>query len=160
MKKMISGVVIALALSGCKAPPVKPQEKLETSVVDGTTLVHHHEIGAPKTFTPVYQAYRALYAASVMSTPGFQGKRIGTLKNGELYQVLGRVENNWLAISDSPELQLTGYVEFKAGVPSARYDATVTGAPPVSRRPARQCIGVGNGDSACRKGRSATWIIQ
>ena len=160
MKKMLCGVAIALALSGCKAPSVHPQEKLETSVVDGTALVHRHEIDAPKQFTPVYQAYRALYAASVMSTPGFQGKRLRTLGNGELYQVLGRVENNWLAISDNRELQLTGYVEFKAGVPSARYDATATGAPSASLPRSRQCIGVGNGDSACRKGRSATWIIQ
>lgn len=161
MKTRIYGLIaLALALSACNAPPAVTGNTLESSTVDGTTLIHPHQVRAPRQFTPVYQAYRALYAASVMSTPGFEGQRLRALNNGEIFQVLGQVEDHWLAISDNRELQLTGYVEYKAGVPSVRYAETVKGAPPVKRRAAAtQCIGVGNGDSACRKGRSATWVI-
>ena len=160
MKKMISGVVIALALSGCKAPPVKPQEKLETSVVDGTTLVHRHEIGAPKTFTPVYQAYRALYAASVMTTPDYGGKVVRYLETGKPFEVLGSVENHWLAIADQADGPLIGYVPLKAGVESSRYDATVRSDRPRPRGKNKQvCVDVGGASKACRTNDTATWIL-
>ena len=81
-----------------------------TSEVNGVKLVHRHAVAAPGEFTPVNESFRALYAASVMTLPDYGGKVVRYLDNAQTFEVLGRVEHNWLAIAEEPSGQLIGYV--------------------------------------------------
>lgn len=147
--------------AGCKAPPpIVTADTLETSTVNAVPLVHMHIIQPPHQFTPVNAAYRTLYPASLMNRPDFRGLRMETLEAGATLQVLGEVENSWLAVSTQDNGQLSGYIPYRAAVTADRYSATVKAQAARPRRAHQQCIGVGSGDQACRKGNSSTWIIQ
>lgn len=162
MKKSLAlTLLVVLALAGCKAPPPPlTDDSLVTSEVNGVKLVHRHAVIAPKEFTPVNETWRALYNASVMTTPDYSGKRVRYLENGKPFTVLGSVEHHWLAIADEPEGPMIGYVPLKAGVESSRYEATVRSDRPRPRRAARQvCVDVGGASKACRSTDTATWIL-
>lgn len=60
-----------------------------------------------------------------MSKPDFGGNVVKNLDNGQTFTVLGMVENNWLAIADSGQKQLLGYIQPRAGVQSDLYDQTL-----------------------------------
>ena len=60
-----------------------------------------------------------------MSRPDFGGKVVRHLENAQPYTVLGRVENNWLAIAEKDQDQLIGYVPLRAVVKSALYEETI-----------------------------------
>lgn len=110
MKTSIALTLLAvLTLSACKtAPPPVTDDTIVTSQVDGVTLTHRHAVHAPTSFSPVNEEYRALYNASVMTTPDFGGKVVRYLENGKPFIVLGEVENHWLAIAEvSPEPEAT-----------------------------------------------------
>lgn len=162
MKKSFALVVLVTSLlAGCKAPqPPVTDDTIITSTVDGVQLLHRHAVTPPAQFAPVNQSWRALYAASVMSTPDYGGNVVRYLENGKSFIVLGRVENQWLAISDRPEGQLLGYVPLKAGVESSRYEATLRSDRPRPRVKAKKvCVEVGGDSKACRNNNTATWIL-
>lgn len=151
----------ALFLTGCQTTPPITDDTLINSVVDGVRLTHRHAIEAPHSFTPVNETYRALYNASVMDRPGFDGKIIRYLENGKPFTVLGKVENHWLAIADDDGQLLTGYVPFKAGVKSVLYDATLKSDRPKVRKNSKKiCVNVGDKSKACRDNNNATWILE
>lgn len=171
MKISIAFTLLAvLSLSGCKAPPPPvTDDTLVTSEVDGVALTHRHVVQAPHSFTPVNETYRALYGASVMTSPDFSGKIVRYLDNGKDFIVLGEVENHWLAIADADadadadgdQQQLVGYVPFKAGVKTGLYDATVKSDRPRPRKNAKKvCVDVGGQSKACRNNNTATWILE
>ncbi len=155
-------LLAVLTMAGCKAPaPPITDDTLVTSTLNGVSLTHRHVVQAPKEFTPVGENYRALYRASVMTTPNYGGKIVGYLENSKPFTVLGKVENDWLAIADADQTQLIGYVPVKAGVPGNRYDATVRNDRRRPRTPAKQvCVNVGGDSKACRSGNTATWILE
>ncbi|WP_036624887.1 SH3 domain-containing protein [Pantoea sp. AS-PWVM4] len=193
MKKMVNlrialSLLFVFVVAGCKAPPPITDDTLVTSTVDGVTLVHRHAVNPPAQFSPVNDAYRALYPTSVMTRPDYGGKVVTTLKTGETYTVLGMVENNWLAIGEQPQqqqqaeaaptegqktaaapaaatpaaAQLTGYVPFRALVKSDLYDQTLKADQPKRRvRTAKKktCVSVDGDSKACQNGNSGTWII-
>ncbi|NWA61663.1 SH3 domain-containing protein [Pantoea sp. B9002] len=160
-KSLVLTLLAVLTLAGCKAPPPPvTDDTLVTSEVNGVKLVHRHAVAAPAEFTPVNESYRALYAASVMTTPDFGGKVVRYLDNAKPFEVLGRVEHSWLAVADEPNGQLIGYIPPKAGVESSRYDATIRSDRPRPRRNSKQvCVAVGGASKACRTNDTATWIL-
>ncbi|MGB9094885.1 SH3 domain-containing protein [Erwinia sp.] len=155
-------LLAVLSLSGCKAPPPPmTDDTIVTSEVDGVKFTHRHAVQAPTSFTPVNETYRALYNASVMTSPDFSGKNVRYLENGKPFTVLGEVENHWLAIADPDQEQLIGYVPFKAGVKSDLYDATLKSDRPRPRKNAKKvCVDVGGQSKACRNNATATWILE
>lgn len=163
MKISIAFTLLAvLSLSGCKAPPPPmTDDTLVTSEVDGVKFTHRHAVQAPQSFSPVNETYRALYNASVMTSPDFSGKIVRYLENGKPFTVLGEVENHWLAIADPDQDQLIGYVPFKAGVKTDLYDATLKSDRPRPRKNAKKvCVDVGGKSKACRNNDTATWILE
>lgn len=161
MKKNLAFILLAgLLLFGCKTPPpAVNDDTLVTSDVNGVKLVHRHAVAAPTTFTPVNQTWRALYKASVMTQPDYGGKVVRYLEAGKSFEVLGSVENHWLAIADKPDGMLTGYVPLKAGVESHRYDDTLRNDRPRPRKTKQVCVDVGGDSKACRNTATATWIL-
>nr|WP_024967867.1 hypothetical protein [Pantoea sp. IMH] len=155
-------LLAALTLAGCKAPPPPvTDDTVVTSEVDGVTLTHRYAVQPPGSFTPVNETYRALYGASVMTRPDFSGKVVRYLESGKPFNVLGQVEGHWLAIADEEQLQLIGYVPFKAGVKSDLYDATLKSDRPKPRKSATKvCVDVGGKSKACRNNDNATWILE
>lgn len=155
-------LLAVLTVAGCKAPPPPlTDDTLVTSEVEGVKLVHRNAVSAPQTFTAMNETYRALYNASVMTTPSFGGKIVRYLENGKSFEVLGQVENSWLAIADEPEGQLIGYVPLKSGVSIEKYEATVRNDRPRPRRTTTKqqvCVDVGGASKACRND-NATWIL-
>lgn len=163
MKLSIALTLLAvLTLSACKAPPPPvTDDTVVTSVVDGVTLTHRYAVSAPGSFTPVNETYRALYNASVMSSPDFGSKVVRYLENSKPFTVLGEVENHWLAIAEPDAQQLIGYVPYKAGVKADLYDATLRSDRPRPRAKTRQvCVDVGGQSKACRNNDTATWILE
>ncbi len=159
-KSLVLTLFAVLTLAGCKTPPPSvTDDTLVTSEVNGVKLVHRHAVAAPGEFTPINASYRALYAASVMTTPDYGGKVVRYLDNAQSFQVLGRVEHSWLAIADEPDGQLIGYIPPKAGVESTRYDATLRSDRPRPRRAKQVCVAVGGASKACRANDTATWIL-
>lgn len=154
-------LLAALTLSACKAPaPQITDDTIVTSSVDGVTLTHRHAVRAPTSFTPVNETYRALYNASVMSSPDFGSHVIRYLENGKPFTVLGEVENHWLAIAEPDQEQLIGYVPYKAGVKSELYEATLRSDRPRPRKTKKVCVDVGGQSKACRNNDTATWILE
>ena len=160
-KSLVLMLLAVLSLAACKAPtPPVTDDTLVTSEVNGVKLVHRYAVAAPGEFTPVNESYRALYAASVMTTPDFGGKVVRYLDNAKPFEVLGRVEHSWLAVAEEPNGQLIGYIPPKAGVESSRYDATIRSDRPRPRRTKQQvCVPVGGSSKACRNNDTATWIL-
>ena len=147
---------------GCKAPPPKmTDDTLVTSQVNGITLTHRYVVTPPTSFTPVNEAYRALYPGSILSTPSYGGKVLGQLENGQTYTVLGEVDDAWLAIAEQDGEQLIGYVPPRALVKSALYAQTLRNDRPRPKRAAKKtnCVAVDDSSKACQKGDSGTWII-
>jgi len=193
MKKMVNlrmalGLMFVFAVAGCKAPPKMTDDTIVSSTVDGVTLSHRYAVQPPAQFSPVNEAYRALYPASIMTRPSFGGKVVDTLKSGETYTVIGQVENNWLALGESaqaadeaqpetapaddkkaqqlaaqPAVQLIGYVPFRAVVKSALYEQTIKADQPKRRARAsskkKTCVAVDGDSKACQNSNSGTWII-
>lgn len=191
MKKMVKlrmalGLMFVFSVAGCKTPPKMTDDTLVTSTVDGVAISHRYAVKSPAQFSPVNEAYRALYPGSVMSQPGYGGKVVETLKTGESYTVIGQVENNWLALGDAapaaaepqpgnatakdaaqsaaPQatVQLTGYVPFRAVVKSALYDQTVKADQPKRRvrsSKKKTCVAVNGDSTACQNSTNGTWII-
>ena len=193
MKKMVNlrmalGLMFVFAVAGCKAPPKMTDDTIVSSTVDGVTLSHRYAVQPPAQFSPVNEAYRALYPASIMTRPSFGGKVVDTLKSGETYTVIGQVENNWLALGESaqaadeaqpetapaddkkaqqpaaqPAVQLIGYVPFRAVVKSALYEQTIKADQPKRRdrdsRKKKTCVAVDGDSKACQNSNSGTWII-
>jgi len=193
MKKMVNlrmalGLIFVFAVAGCKAPPKMTDDTIVSSTVDGVTLSHRYAVQPPAQFSPVNEAYRALYPASIMTRPSFGGKVVDTLKSGETYTVIGQVENNWLALGESaqaadeaqpetataddkkaqqpaaqPAVQLIGYVPFRAVVKSALYEQTIKADQPKRRARAsskkKTCVAVDGDSKACQNSNSGTWII-
>jgi hypothetical protein len=155
-------LLAVLSLSGCKAPPPPmTDDTLVISEVDGVKFTHRHAVQAPQSFSPVNETYRALYNASVMTSPDYSGKIVRYLENGKPFTVLGEVENHWLAIADPDQDQLIGYVPFKAGVKTDLYDATLKSDRPRPRKNAKKvCVDVGGKSKACRNNDTATWILE
>ncbi|MDF7649593.1 SH3 domain-containing protein [Pantoea sp. Acro-805] len=157
----IAALFATAITAGCKAPPpTVTADTLETSTVNDVALVHMHIVQPPQQFKPINAAYRTLFPVSLINRPDYGGLRMETLESGATLQVLGEVENNWLAVATQDNGQLSGYIPFRAAVPSDRYSATVKAQAARPRRAQQQCIGVGEGDKACRKGNSSTWVIQ
>ncbi|MDU5453676.1 SH3 domain-containing protein [Pseudescherichia vulneris] len=161
----LRGLLLLLMVTvvvGCKAPPPKmTDDTLVTSQVNGVTLTHRYAVSPPSTFTPVNEAYRALYPGSILSTPAYGGKVLGQLKNGDTYTVLGEVDNAWLAIAEQDNEQLIGYVPPRALVKSALYEQTLKNDRRRPKRAAKKatCVAVDDSSKACQKGDSGTWII-
>lgn len=159
------GLLFVLSVAGCKSPPPVNDDTIVSSTVDGVTLTYRHAITPPHTFSPVNEEYRALYNASVMSRPDFGGKVVRHLENAQPYTVLGRVENNWLAIAEKDQAQLIGYVPLRAVVKSALYEETIKADQRRKRvratQPAKKktCVAVDGDSKACQNSSSGTWII-
>ena len=100
-----------------------------------------------------------------MSRPDFGGKVVRHLENAQPYTVLGRVENNWLAIAEKDQDQLIGYVPLRAVVKSALYEETIKADQRRKRvratQPAKKktCVAVDGDSKACQNSSSGTWII-
>ncbi|NIF20238.1 SH3 domain-containing protein [Candidatus Pantoea multigeneris] len=159
---LLFSLLCVLVVAGCKAPPPPlTDDSIVSSTVDGVTLSYRHAITPPAQFEPVNKPYRALYDASVMSKPGFNGNLVKHLENGQGYTVLGTVENNWFAIAEGDSDQLVGYVPLRAGVAADRYDATVRAdSRRVRRAPAKKtCVSVDGDSKACRNSNNGTWIL-
>lgn len=160
---------LLLTIAGCRvSSPRLTDDTLVTNQVDGVQLLHRHIVQPPVIFKPLNQRWRALYRASVMTTPDFSGKVVRYLKNGQSLVILGEVENQWLAVADlsttdqqEPQ-QLIGYIQHKAAVPEARYEATLrSGRLGTKNKKARRvCINVGGTSKACQNRHSATWILE
>ncbi|HEI8866193.1 type VI secretion system accessory protein TagV [Serratia sp. AKBS12] len=155
----------ALVLAGCSTPPPPPpvinNDTLVTSEVNGVQLQHRVAVSAPKQFTPINEEYRSLYAASVMSQPGYNGEIVSQLDNAAPFYALGAVEGDWLAISAIRGGNLIGYIQRNAGVPEKKYKSALRKDLPRRARAAKQdCVKVGGDSKACKDANSATWIIQ
>lgn len=191
MKKMVNlrialSLMFVFAVAGCKAPPKMTDDTIVNSTVEGVTFSHRYAVKPPAQFTPVNEAYRALYPASIMTRPDFGGKVVDTLKSGETYTVIGQVENNWLALGDAAQAaepqddaakssdsktvapqaataRLIGYVPFRAVVKSELYDQTLKADQPKRRARAsskkKTCVSVDGDSKACQNSNSGTWII-
>ncbi|MCL2894476.1 SH3 domain-containing protein [Brenneria tiliae] len=162
--RIVLVLLSAFGLASCKAPPppALTDDTIVTNEVNGVTLVHRHAIVPPQEFQPINQEYRALYAASVMSRPDFSGKVVRHLENNHTYNVLGQVENAWLAIAEQGQEELIGYVPPRAAVKSELYEETLK--KDRLRKPRRQaqkptCVSVDGSGKACRNTNSGTWII-
>ncbi|WP_413480926.1 type VI secretion system accessory protein TagV [Serratia proteamaculans] len=158
-------LLTALTLAGCSTPPPPPpvldNNALISSEVDGVKLQHRVAITAPQQFKPIGKEYRSLYAASIMSSPGYNGTPVGSLDNAAAFYALGEVENHWLAISAVDGGDLMGYIQTNAGVPATRYKSTLRKDLPRRTRTAPQdCVKVGGDSKACKSAGSATWILQ
>lgn len=156
-------LLFVLTVAGCKAPPAPiTDDTIVSSTVDGVKLTYRHAVQPPVSFTPVNEEYRALYNASVMTTPDFSGKVVTHLENGQPYTVLGTVENNWFAIAEVGQEQLIGYVPLRALVKSDLYEKTVKAD---SRRKRvrsaakKTCVAVAGDSKACQNSNNGTWII-
>ncbi|MGY5956705.1 SH3 domain-containing protein [Kosakonia sp. BK9b] len=160
--RMVLALVFVCSVSACKAPP-KPaptDDTIVTSEVNGVTLTHRYAVHPPKEFEPVKQDYRALYPASLMSTPDFGGKVIRQLTAGKTYVVLGQVEHFWLALADEGQEELIGYVPMRAVVKSELYDETLRKDKKRRIVPKKQtCVSVDGSSKACKNANSGTWII-
>lgn len=156
-------LLIMAVLVGCKAPaPKMTDNTLVTSQVNGVTLTHRYIVTPPKEFTPLNARYRALYAGSVMSTPGYGGKVLGELENGKSYTVLGQVDDAWLAIADEGKSEMLGYVPPRSVVKSELYAQTLKKDRPRPRKTSSKkalCVSVDNNSQACQNANSGTWII-
>ncbi|MFP7605925.1 hypothetical protein D3C81_860900 [compost metagenome] len=158
-------LLTALTLAGCSTPPPPPPaldiNAMISSEVDGVKLQHRAAIKAPQRFKPIGKEYRSLYAASIMSSPGYNGSAVGSLDNATAFYALGEVENNWLAITEAEGGNLMGYIQANAGVPISRYKSTLRKDLPRRNRATRQdCVKVGGDSKACKDSGSATWILQ
>ncbi|MBH1928764.1 type VI secretion system accessory protein TagV [Serratia rubidaea] len=155
-----------LILAGCSTPPPPPvisSDTLVTSEVNGVKLQHRMAIAAPKQFKPIDKEYRSLYAASVMTKPGYGGATVTRLDNAASFYALGEVENEWLAISAVRGGDLMGYIQSNAGVPENKYRATLRNDRPRRARAAakpQNCVQVGSDGKACKDAKSATWILE
>lgn len=155
----VAGVLVVL--SGCHHPTPPSENKLVTSNVDGIQLVHRYLIQPPKEFKLLNKQFPALYNASVMSTPGFEGKVVRYLKPGQFYTLLGQVENNWLAIADLESNRLVGYTTRKAF-----FDTVVVAPPPkpkAKKRPRpktvkKQCVQLDDGP-VCKSATNAPYTM-
>jgi len=158
--KKIIGLSLLFALAGCQAtkPPAPTDDTIISSKINGMTLTYRHIVQPPTAFTPLNLDYRTLYTTSVMSSPGYEGKLIKYLSNGEHIEVLGIAESDWLAVSDRADNQLIGYTPLKSAVKSDLYDSVVAQHRP--RMAQKQCVKVDGGSQACRQGSSATWVIK
>lgn len=163
--RFVLALFFVLAISGCKTPPHAEltDDTIVTSEVDGVTLTHRHAVIPPQTFHTINAEYRALYSASVMSTPGYGGSVIRTLENGQTYSVLGQVENDWLAVAAKGDEEMLGYVLPNAVVKSDLYEKTLKQDRPRPRRAAAKkptCVSVDNNSKACQRANSGTWVIE
>lgn len=112
----------ALSLSGCRAPPTPvADETIVTSEVGGLKLTHRHAIQSPHSFTSITDNYRALYVASVLTSPGFGGEIVRHRENGKRFTLLGIVRDHWLAVAEVDQPKLIGYIPFNAGVKNNFY---------------------------------------
>ncbi|KAA8998152.1 SH3 domain-containing protein [Affinibrenneria salicis] len=173
MKIRIALILLALSsLAGCTTPPPPPvsDDTIITTEVDGSVLTHRHAIQPPAAFSPVNEQYRALYAASVMTKPSYDGELVRYLENGQPFTVRGVVENEWLAIAETGKDQILGYVPPKAGVNSSKYEETLRKDRPRPRVRAAAtnaaaaqkkttCVSTGDG-KVCRDNNSATWVLE
>ncbi|ACX88229.1 SH3 domain-containing protein [Pectobacterium parmentieri] len=188
MKRMVNhrivlSLMFVFAVAGCEAPPKMTDDTIVNSTVDGVTLSHRYAVKPPAQFSPINEAYRALYPASIMTRSDFGGNVVNSLKSGETYTVIGQVENNWLAlgeqvqvavrpeadtaktddkkVAEQPTTQLIGYVPFRAVVKSELYDQTIKADQPKRRTGGKKktCVSVDSDSKACRNTTSGTWII-
>lgn len=162
--RIVLVLLSAFGLASCKAPPPPEltDDTIVTNEVNGVTLVHRHAITPPQEFQPINQEYRALYPASVMSRPDFSGKVVRHLENSNTYNVLGQVENAWLAIAEPGKEELIGYVPPQAAVKSELYEETLKkDRRRTPRRKAQKptCVSVDGSSKACQNTNSGTWII-
>ena len=166
---VLLSVAVLLTCAGCRAPgPRFTDDTLVTSEVNGVKLLHRHAVQAPVKFKPMNQRWRALYRASVMTTPDFSGKVVRYLENSKPLIILGEVENQWLAITDMTKTdaqepqQLIGYIQRKAAVPENRYEATLRSdrAGTRNKKTKHVCINVGGASKACLNHGSNTWILE
>lgn len=165
--RIILACLVVAAISGCQAPAPKPSitdDTIVSSEVNGTTLTHRHAVTPPREFKPINKEYRALYGAAVMSTPGFGGNEIRRLQPGGTYNILGQVENFWMAVAERGRGEMIGYVPLRSVVPSERYEQTIKRPRPVRRAAPKaekknDCVAVGSSGTACRNADSGTWII-
>ena len=158
----VLALLFVFALSACKAPPpaTPTDDTIVTSEVNGTTLTHRYAVKPPKEFQPIKENYRALYPASLMSTPDYGGKMIRQLQTGKTYVVLGQVEHFWMALADEGQEELIGYVPMRAAVKSELYDETVRKQTPRLRTRQKQtCVSVDGSSKACKNSNSGTWIL-
>lgn len=164
MKKMrnVLALLFVFALSACKTPPppAPNDDTIVKSEVNGVTLTHRYAVKPPQEFQPINENYRALYPASVMSTPEYGGKVIRQLQAGKTYVVLGQVEHFWMALADEGQDELIGYVQLRAVVKSELYDETVRKQTPRLRARQKQtCVTVDGSNKACKNSSSGTWIL-
>ncbi|AOR65441.1 hypothetical protein [Pectobacterium wasabiae] len=188
MKRMVNhrtvlSLMFVFAVAGCEAPPKMTDDTIVNSTVNGVTLSHRYAVKPPAQFSPINEAYRALYPASIMTRSDFGSVVVDTLKSGETYTVIGHVENNWLAlgeqvqvavkpetdtaktdgkkIAEQPTTQLIGYVPFRAVVKSELYDQTIKADQPKRRTGSKKktCVSVDGDSKACQNTTSGTWVI-
>lgn len=164
--RILLTTVLIFFLIGCQKNKPVTDDTLVTSQVDGVTLVHRHAITPPQTFTPINEDYRALYAASLMSTPDFGGNVVRQLDNGETYVALGQVEHFWIALADKDKQELIGYVPMRAVVKSSLYANTirkdirrVRKSSNSNKAAKKNCVTLSATSKACKKTDDNTWII-
>lgn len=132
-------LLAALTLSACKtAPPPVTDDTIVTSQVDGVTLTHRHAVRAPAAFSPVNETYRALYNASVMTTPDYGGKVVRYLENGKPFIVLGEVENHWLAIAEPVEEESAPQTPATDAPPATEGESAPEAQPAADAAPAAE----------------------
>lgn len=160
---MLFSFLAVMALTGChiKAKPVITDDTIETSEVDGVKLTHRHVVTPPTTFTQVNEPNRAMYPASLMSRPDFGGKVLRTLITGGTYIVLGKVENDWLALGDVDSKNLIGYVPQRAVIRADQYDAAVRKQASLRPRMRKRatCVDVAGSSKACKDSANSPWIL-
>lgn len=193
MNKMVTfrlalSMLFVFAAAGCKGPPKMTDDTLVTSRVNGITLMHRYAVRPPTAFRIINETYRALYPAAIMTHPYFGSNVVDTLKSGESYTVIGRVEGNWLALGEPPQVKaepqsdaikdqhekaalpaepaavrLIGYVPLRALVKSGLYEQTLKADQPKRRAPAstkrKNCISIDDDSTACQNSKNGTWII-
>ncbi|MGP3591607.1 hypothetical protein [Vagococcus sp. WN89Y] len=160
--RMVLALLVVVSVSACvpRNQPAPSDDTIVTSEVNGVTLTHRYIVQPPKEFEPVKQDYRALYPASLMSTPDFGGKVIRQLDAGKTYVVLGQVEHFWMALADEGQEELIGYVPMRAVVKSELYEKTLRQDRKRYVPPKKQtCVSVDGSGKACKNAKSGTWII-
>ncbi|NDJ56837.1 SH3 domain-containing protein [Enterobacteriaceae bacterium 4M9] len=162
--RILLTTLLVIFLVGCQKSKPITDDTLVTSQVDGVTLTHRNAITPPQSFTPINEDYRALYAASLMSTPNFGGKIVRKLDNGETYVALGQVEHFWIALADKDQQELIGYVPMRAVVKSSLYTNTVRKDIRRVRKSStkavkKNCVTLSADSKACKKADDNTWII-